>query len=87
MRSTPPCLCVFERAVGVFSPWVLGSQFLLGGEQLDAVLQLKEGLLLGLVLHALVLVKVLLSVTQTHITAVGKTLLMALLCSCHAPPF
>lgn len=49
-----------------FSPWILRSQFLFSGEQLDAVLQLEEGLLLRLVLHALVFVKVLFSHRDTH---------------------
>lgn len=47
-----------------FSPWVLGSQFLLRGEKFNAVLQLEESLLLRLVLHALMLVKVLLPHTN-----------------------
>lgn len=47
-----------------FSPWVLGSQFLLCGEKFNAVLQLEESLLLRLVLHALMLVKVLLPHTN-----------------------
>lgn len=49
-----------------FSPWVLRSQFLLRGKQFDAVLELEESLLLRLVLHALVFVNVLFSVTQTN---------------------
>lgn len=44
------------------SPWILCAQLFLGGEQLDAVLQLKKSLLLRFVVHALVLVKVLRSV-------------------------
>ena len=47
------------------SPGVLSPQLLLGGEELDAVLQLEEGLLLGLVVHALVLLKVLPAAKQT----------------------
>ena len=47
------------------SPGVLSPQLLLGGEELDAVLQLEEGLLLGLVVHALVLLKVLHAAKQT----------------------
>ena len=52
------------------SPGVLSPQLLLGGEELDAVLQLEEGLLLGLVVHALVLLKVLPAAKQTtgHVT-------------------
>lgn len=41
------------------SPRVCSSQLLFGGEELNAVLQLEEALLLGLVLHTLVLIKVL----------------------------
>lgn len=40
-------------------PWILCSQFFLGGEQLNAVLQLEKRLLLWFVFHTLVLVKVL----------------------------
>lgn len=41
------------------SPRVVCAQLLFGGEELDAVLQLEDALLLRLVLHALVLLEVL----------------------------
>lgn len=47
---------------GICSPWILCAQLFLGGEQLNAVLQLEKSLLLRFVVHALVLVKVLRSV-------------------------
>lgn len=54
--------CALKAASGFSSPRILCAQFFLGGEQLDAVLQLEESLLLRFVIHALVLVKVLRSV-------------------------
>lgn len=58
------CVIIMIRIISVASesqssPRVVCAQLLFGGEELDAVLQLEEALLLRLVLHALVLLEVL----------------------------
>ena len=51
--------CELKGSVKPVSPGVFSSQLLCGGEQVDAVSEFEECLLLGLVFHALVLLKVL----------------------------